>query len=82
MHKSHLKQLDICVEQVTLGDVDSLDAQLVHQAQDAGGDGRLPAKAQARRFWNRLRMHMVMAIFVYKVRAHRFKEQLPAAQQK
>lgn len=36
---AHLKQLDISVEEVTLGDVDLLQAQLMHQAQDARGDG-------------------------------------------
>jgi hypothetical protein len=37
-----LKQLHVGVEEVTLGDVDALGAQLVYQAQDAGGDGGLP----------------------------------------
>jgi len=38
---SHLEELDVCVEEVALGDVDALDAELVHQAQDAGRDDRL-----------------------------------------
>ena len=37
-----LKELDVSVEKVPLGDVDALDAQLVHQAQDARCDDRLP----------------------------------------
>ncbi len=35
---SHLNQLDVRVEQVSLGDVDVLAQQLAHQAQDAGGN--------------------------------------------
>jgi len=38
---TRLKQLDVCVEQITLGHVDVLVAQLMHQPQDARGDGGL-----------------------------------------
>ena len=34
-HRSRLKELDVGVEQVALGHVDALHAQLVHQAQHA-----------------------------------------------
>lgn len=44
-----LEELDVCVEEVSLGDVDALGAQLVHQAQDAGGDGGLPREGKGRR---------------------------------
>ena len=40
---AHLEQLDVGVEQVALGDVDALDAQLVHELQDARRDDSLAA---------------------------------------
>lgn len=42
-HTTHLKQLDVCVEQVTLGDVDALATQFMHQLQDPSGDNSLAA---------------------------------------
>lgn len=42
---SHLKQFDICVEQVTLGDMNALEAELMDELQDPGGDDCLSACA-------------------------------------
>jgi len=42
-----LKELDIGVEEVTLGDVDLLGTQLVDEAEDARGDGSLSASLRA-----------------------------------
>lgn len=36
-----MKEFDIGVEEVTLGDVDAFEAELVDELEDAGGDGRL-----------------------------------------
>ena len=51
----YLEQLDVCVEQITLGDMDALGAQLMDQAQDACGDSGLSSKgawiAKGRRSW-------------------------------
>ena len=44
---SHLEQFDICVEQVTFGDMDALEAQLMDELQDPCGDDCLPACACA-----------------------------------
>jgi hypothetical protein len=43
---TYLKQLDVRVEQITLGDVDALNTQLMHQTQDACGDGSFPVVAK------------------------------------
>jgi hypothetical protein len=40
---ARLEELDICVEEVALGDVDALAQQLVDQRKDAAGHRRLPA---------------------------------------
>ncbi|POO02482.1 hypothetical protein TorRG33x02_014660 [Trema orientale] len=37
-----LEELDVGVEQVSLGDVDALEAELVDELEDPGGDGGLP----------------------------------------
>lgn len=39
----HLKQLDVCVKQVTLGHMDAFATQFMHQLQDSGGDDGLAA---------------------------------------
>lgn len=44
---THLKQLDIRVEQITLRHMDALVTQLMHQAQDPCCDSRLPACRRA-----------------------------------
>lgn len=43
----YLKQLDICVEQITLCDMYALEAQLMNQLQNARGDDSLPTSAGA-----------------------------------
>lgn len=37
----HLEELDVGVEEVTLGDVDILQAELVDELENASGDGSL-----------------------------------------
>lgn len=44
---NHLKKFDICVEQVTLCDVDTLEAQLMYELQNASCDYSLSAGASA-----------------------------------
>lgn len=41
----HLKQFDISVEQVTLGDMDTLEAKLMDELQDSSGNDSLSACA-------------------------------------
>lgn len=36
-----MKEFDVGVEEVTLGDVDAFEAELVNELNDAGGDGGL-----------------------------------------
>jgi hypothetical protein len=52
-----LEELDVGVEEVALGDVDALAAELVDQAQDAGGDDALAAGGRRRK---RPRRHRVL----------------------
>ena len=44
---AYLKQLDICVEKITLCDMYALEAQFMNQLQDASGDDGLSAGAGA-----------------------------------
>ena len=43
----YLKQLDICVEKITLCDMYALEAQLMNQLQNTSGDDGLPTSAGA-----------------------------------
>lgn len=59
---SYLKQFDICVEQVTLGDMNALEAELVNELQDPSGDDCLSACAGAGKGSLRLRIFQDNAI--------------------